>query len=275
MKKLGFILAMLTFLALCSITVMAAPKFDKTNLAKGYITVTYDGEVVKKVVKIKVEIVGSPATFYSYTVITNDPINIPLNLGNGKYKLTLMEQVAGTKYRGLAVEQFDVKVTSPNDAFLVPSPIVAYKSDTKAVVDYQKLFTDKKLTTPKTQTELLYQNMTKNFKYDYDKAGEVNDKKKYPDGYTPIIDSVYASQKGICYDYAAVTAAVLRSAGIPTKLVMGYTEALGQTYHAWNEIYLDNKWIVVDLTYDAAYVQAGQKTTMAKDAKQFKATKVY
>jgi len=273
MKKLGFILAMLVFFSLCSITAMAAPKFDKTNLAKGYITVTYDGDVVKKVVKIKLELVGDKEKRYnSFTIITNDPINIPLTLGDGQYKLTIMEQVNAKTYRGLAVEQFNVKVTSPNDVYLVSSPIVAYTAETQAVIDYLKSYTDKKLTTPAAKTDLLYQNMIKGFTYDMDKAININ--KRYPDGYTPIIDSVYAAQKGICYDYSAITAAVLRAAGIPTKVVVGYAPEI-EVLHAWNEIYLDNKWVVVDFTYDAAYAQAGHKTTMGKDAKQFKPTKMY
>ena len=271
MKKLGFICTMLVFLVLCGMTVMAAPKFDKTNLAKGYITVTYDGDI-KKLVKIRLEIAGK-TEYNTFTIITKDPINIPLTMGDGKYKLTIMEQVSSNKYKVISTEEFEVKVTSPNDVFLVPSPIVAYKADSKVVVDYTKLFTDKKLTTPAAKTELLYTNMTVNFKYDFDKANDIVNK-KYPDGYTPIVDSVYAAQKGICYDYSAITAAVLRASGIPTKVVWGVAPEIS-SLHAWNEIYLDNKWVVVDFTYDAAYVQAGHKTTMAKDAKLFKPTKVY
>ncbi len=47
---------------------------------------------------------------------------------------------------------------------------------------------------------------------------------------------------------------MLRSIDIPTKLVMGYKNDI-EKYHAWNEVYLDGKWINLDTTYDSAYVQ--------------------
>jgi len=272
MKKLGFVLTMVAFMLLCGMTAIAAPKFDKTNVAKGYITITYDGEVVKKLVKLKVEVEGNK-DYYSYTIITNEPFNVPLSFGDGKYKFTIMERVSGTKYKGIAVDSFTAKITSDLDRYLVSSPIVDYNKDTKAVVDYQKKFTDGKLTTPATKVNLFYEEMVKGFKYDFDKMNDVINK-KYPDGYTPIIDTVYVAKKGICYDYSSVTAGVLRAAGVPTKVVVGYAPEV-DSLHAWNEIYLDGKWIVADLTYDAAYAQAGQKYSMAKDAKLFKPTKIY
>ena len=38
-------------------------------------------------------------------------------------------------------------------------------------------------------------------------------------------DAVMQRKKGICFDYAALMTAMLRSQGIPTKLVFGYTGA--------------------------------------------------
>ena len=69
-------------------------------------------------------------------------------------------------------------------------------------------------------------------------------------GYIPNIDSVLSEQKGICYDYAAVLASLLREAGLPAKLVMGYREDM-DAYHAWNQVLADGRWITVDATYGA------------------------
>ena len=61
--------------------------------------------------------------------------------------------------------------------------------------------------------------------------------------YTPDIEAIMSSRKGICFDYAAVMASMLRSQGIPTKLVMGYVP---QGYHAWNEVYFEGVgWVIV------------------------------
>lgn len=57
----------------------------------------------------------------------------------------------------------------------------------------------------------------KTLTYDKKKAQTVQS------GYLPNVDQVLASKTGICFDYAALMTAMLRSQGIPTKLVVGYT----------------------------------------------------
>ena len=57
----------------------------------------------------------------------------------------------------------------------------------------------------------------------------------------PNLDQIYKRKKGICFDYAAVMTAMLRSQGVPTKLVIGYT---GNAYHAWVNVYSKKRgWI--------------------------------
>ena len=82
-----------------------------------------------------------------------------------------------------------------------------------------------------------------------------------PVGYIPSPDAALASGKGICYDYASLMTALLRSQRIPTKLVVGYS---GQQYHAWISVYLEetgwmdktiyfdgSSWVLVDPTLGA------------------------
>lgn len=82
------------------------------------------------------------------------------------------------------------------------------------------------------------------------------------------------AKKGICYDYSSTLAGILRSNNIPTKVVMGFAPEI-DTLHAWNEILVDGKWVVVDTTYDSAYANAGQEYTMKKDGSLFQPNKVY
>ena len=69
--------------------------------------------------------------------------------------------------------------------------------------------------------------------------------------------------KGICFDYAALTAAMLRSQGIPTKMVFGNVSP-DDLYHAWNMFYTEEtgwvtakyevkggEWNRLDLTFSA------------------------
>ena len=51
--------------------------------------------------------------------------------------------------------------------------------------------------------------------------------------------------KGICFDYAALAASMLRSQGIPTKMIFGYVAPQG-LYHAWNMFYTPQSgWVTV------------------------------
>ena len=57
-----------------------------------------------------------------------------------------------------------------------------------------------------------------------------------------------ASGKGICFDYAALMAAMLRSQNVPVKLVVGYT---GGAYHAWINVYSEKDgWIEGKVYFD-------------------------
>lgn len=71
---------------------------------------------------------------------------------------------------------------------------------------------------------------------------------------------VLHSKKSVCQGYADLTAAILRSLGIPTKVVAGYgiddewTEAkltAKESNHAWNEAYVDGRWVILDTTWDS------------------------
>ena len=58
------------------------------------------------------------------------------------------------------------------------------------------------------------------------------------------------SGKGICFDYASLMAGLLRSQGIPTKLVVGYS---GTAYHAWISVYLDEAgWVDNIIEFDGS-----------------------
>ena len=54
--------------------------------------------------------------------------------------------------------------------------------------------------------------------------------------------------KGICFDYAALMSAMLRSQRIPTKLEVGYS---GDVYHAWISCYVDEiGWVDNIIEFD-------------------------
>ena len=67
-------------------------------------------------------------------------------------------------------------------------------------------------------------------------------------GYLPDIDETLSTGKGICFDYAALMTAMLRSRDIPCKLQIGYA---GDIKHAWIDVYIRGKgWVEQAITYD-------------------------
>ena len=75
----------------------------------------------------------------------------------------------------------------------------------------------------------IFNYVVSNISYDYEKAKTVQS------GYLPNVDEIISSKKGICFDYASLMTALLRSQHIPTKLEVGYS---GEAYHAWISVYL-------------------------------------
>jgi transglutaminase-like putative cysteine protease len=66
-------------------------------------------------------------------------------------------------------------------------------------------------------------------------------------GYLPNPDATLASGTGICFDYAALAADMLRSQGIPSQLITGYV-GQEELYHAWNRFYVKEQgWITAEI----------------------------
>ena len=67
-------------------------------------------------------------------------------------------------------------------------------------------------------------------------------------GYLPVLDTVLKEKKGICFDYAALMTAMLRSQEIPCKLVVGYAD---EVYHAWISVWTEESgWIDGTIFFD-------------------------
>ena len=90
--------------------------------------------------------------------------------------------------------------------------------------------------------EQVYNYVIQNITYDTNFAEDI------PTDYIPDINETMRTHKGICFDYASLMSALLRSQGIPTKLVVGYS---GTAYHAWISVYLDEAgWVDNIIEFD-------------------------
>lgn len=203
---------------------------DISNVSQGYVALRYSGSAKK----ISVEIIGKNNKVYKYFVNkTKEPVYFPLTCGNGTYQITVYENVKAEEYSVLMMDSFDVKLKSKFLPFLYPNQYVEFTNETKAVKEAKKLTKDAK--DDLSIVKSVYHYVVKNVKYDDDKAKTVQK------GYLPSVDETLKTKKGICFDYAALMTAMLRSQGIPTKLEIGYS---GSVYHAWISTWLDEEgWV--------------------------------
>ncbi|MGE7270881.1 transglutaminase-like domain-containing protein [Brevibacillus panacihumi] len=162
------------------------------------------------------------------------------------------------------VENREVVLTASSQeaVFLQPIQMIYWNEQTKAIAQARELTKDRK--TDREKVAAIYNYIIQNVQYDYEKAKVVTSE------YIPSVDATLQVGQGICYDYAALFAAMLRSEGIPTKLVMGKKNDI-QQYHAWNEIYFKdtNEWVTIDTTYDSIMSKGTKKPTMIKNKSEY------
>ena len=190
--------------------------------------------------RLKVKITKDDQVLY-YDVDSDYHLNIPLQLGDGDYTVKVFRQVTGNEYESVYSLGFSYQSDNPNDVFLASSDIVNF--DSSSALDGLTQQVVGGATDDREIVTLIADYVIDEFSYDTQKITTLST------NYIPNIDGVLADKSGICYDFAAVTAAMLREAGIPTKLVMGYRTD-SDLYHAWNEVWIDGEWMVVDTTWD-------------------------
>lgn len=263
MKKLLVSILIALAVLINPVTAVAAdtPLFDTSNIKNGTVTISYNADARLKVIVDK----DGQQIIYD---LKNDGTaeTFPLQMGNGDYTVSILQNVGGNRYRYISKKTVTLDLENGNTVYLASVQNINWNDGMKAIKKAREITKDLKTDSEKIQK--VYEYVISRIKYDYSKYSTLQS------NYVPNIDNIITSGKGICYDYASVFAAMLRSQGIPVKLVMGYSTNV-KGYHAWNEVY-DSKtgeWITVDTTYDAEQRAAGRTCSMAKDTAQY--TKVY
>ena len=208
---------------------------DASHISEGYIMVSYTGTNEK----VKLQITGPDEVVYTYD-LHGDYETFPLTAGSGSYTVGVFENIEGTSYSTLFTQTIDVKIDDEFGPYLYANQYVNFNGDSKVVEKAEEL--SKPCNDDLEAIEQVYNYMISNFTYDYDKAESVQS------GYLPDVDEVFEAQTGICFDYAAVMAAMLRSQRIPTRLEVGYA---GDVYHAWISTYIEEQgWVNGIIQFD-------------------------
>ncbi|MEA4987172.1 MAG: transglutaminase-like domain-containing protein [Anaerovorax sp.] len=212
---------------------------DASNVSQGYVMVKYTGTNSK----IKVQVLKSSGTTYTYNLNARSTYEVfPLSEGNGSYTVKLFENISASKYSQVFSQSFQVKLENQFLPFLYPNQYVNFTAESATIAKGLELTNG--ITDDLKKVETIYNYVVDTFTYDKAKANTVQS------GYLPNLDRVLTSKKGICFDYASVMAAMLRSQNIPAKLVVGYT---GDVYHAWINVYTkETGWVDGMIFFDGS-----------------------
>lgn len=129
------------------------------------------------------------------------------------------------------------------------------------------------------------EQLTQGIESDYDKALALHDWicsymyydiDSLSDEETPpyYATDILKSQRAVCLGFATLMASLCRSINIPCNVVSGYALGVGPDTawtdetvatdlqnHAWNEVYAEGRWIIVDTTWDCANkIENGEMT---------------
>lgn len=209
---------------------------DTSCLAEGYV-----GAAATSSSRLKFQ-VSKGEMSYNYDLPgDNTPIVVPLNMGDGPYNFRVMQNTSGNNYVELFSVIENVKLNSDVAPFLVPNMFVDYDESSAVTAKARELAQG-----CANQADIvrnIYEWVVDNITYDHDKAAQLAE----VTGYVPNPDETLASGTGICFDYASLGAAMLRSLGIPCKVVTGYVSP-DNVYHAWNMVYIDGEWVSVEIS---------------------------
>ena len=218
-------------------TLGASPlTLDISNADQGYLTAISDSDSQK----MNVQLTSENEAVYSYFVSPGKSAVIPFSSGSGTYQICCYQQIDGSRYAALFADTLEVSLENEFLPFLYPNQYVNFTPDSASSKLALSIISEDASDVDALQA--VYNYVVQNLTYDYDLADTVDS------GYIPDVDSTLKSGKGICFDYAALMTAMLRSSGIPTRLDIGYATNI---YHAWISTYLDEQgWVDNVIKFD-------------------------
>lgn len=214
-------------------------------------------------VRLKFQVTNGEMT-YNYDLPNDGSATVyPINMGDGEYSFRIMENVEGNTYALIDSATQAVTLDSEFSPYLRPNIYCNYTKKSECVKIARELLAD--VDNQGEAVKQICSYVAENISYDDEKAAQL----AQSTGYIPDADQTLKEQKGVCFDYACLTAAMLRSAGLPAQVVTGYVSP-DDLYHAWVMVYVDGTWKSALFTVlpnewsrcDVTYASAGASATV-------------
>lgn len=222
---------------------------DISDTDQGYLTAVSDSTDQM----MNVQLTAEDGVVYSYFISPGESAVIPFSSGSSTYQVSCYQQISDSQYAALYADTLEIKLANEFLPFLYPNQYVNFTPDSEASKLALSMVSEDTSDIDALQT--IYNYVVSHVTYDYDLADTV------ASGYLPDVDETLQTGKGICFDYAALTTAMLRSCDIPCKLQIGYA---GDIKHAWSmsisvpEAWVDkavefsgDSWSRMDPTFDS------------------------
>ncbi|RHQ92063.1 transglutaminase domain-containing protein [Ruminococcus sp. AF21-42] len=202
---------------------------DISDTDQGYLTAVSDSTDQM----MNVQLTAEDGVVYSYFISPGESAVIPFSSGSSTYQVSCYQQISDSQYAALYADTLEIKLANEFLPFLYPNQYVNFTPDSEASKLALSMVSEDTSDIDALQT--IYNYVVSHVTYDYDLADTV------ASGYLPNVDETLQTGKGICFDYAALTAAMLRSCDIPCKLQIGYA---GDIKHAWINVYIRSRgWV--------------------------------
>ena len=215
---------------------------DTTHGGEGYFAVTAKSEKA-----IKVKLVSPDGTESIYNVPNNGLVAYyPLSAGNGSYSIQILRKIEDETrenlYELVLSGSCEAKLFDEFQPFLRPSTYVWFTGYSSCVNSAAQLCSGE--SSDDRKIELIKSFICETMRYD-ESLAEREDQSFIRDP-----DAIIARGSGTCLDYAVLSAAMLRSQGIPTKVVYGHVNGMTDELHAWNMVYSSSRgWFRIDLSF--------------------------
>ena len=218
---------------------------DYSNVNDGYFMAKYTGDKLYAALSIEKE--GDPEGKMDVYYLTevNEYAAFPLySDGNYTVKFYGYEREEDISTDDLLIKvELSVVFNEGVDPWLLPSVKCPFDENSQTTLRAKAIVEESK--SEKDAAIKIANYVTDNLEYDLETAeGDPISRHRY---ISP--DEALLIGKATCGEFASITAAMLRSQGIPAKIIYGFpTKDFGNfdTYHAWNEAYVDGQWVRID-----------------------------